>query len=305
VTAITKKNKCGAAFARQSLSINSRLGADVIPPGKPTDSNPWVFQHSEAFTYFCLIWILGLTVCGSAPYTRAETSPPAPTTQPAAIAAPAIKDAFTDQPINRHGIPDSAAGSKQIADDPSLKPVGFDAMRVVTVLSGIIVLIFLLRAAVRHWFPGAVSQRATKAMKVVTRFSIAPRQNLLLVQVGKRLVMVGDSGAQLNPLCEITDSDEVNEILTQIREESISAARKFDLLFGRARKDFGGTAGEQVEGDIAPVEITPQTDVEAEVQETPFDSSHEINDPSIAATRQELSGLSEKVKDLARQLGNA
>jgi len=48
----------------------------------------------------------------------------------------------------------------------------------------------------------------------------------------------GDSGAQLNPLCEITDGDEVAEILASVREETVTAARRFENLFGRARKAF-------------------------------------------------------------------
>jgi hypothetical protein len=39
--------------------------------------------------------------------------------------------------------------------------------------------------------------------------------------------------------------------------------------------------------------------------ESRFDDSHEIVDPSLAQTRNELSGLSEKVRDLARQLGKS
>ena len=100
--------------------------------------------------------------------------------------------------------------------------------------------------------------------------------------------MVGDSGAQLNPLCEITNEEEVAAILAQVREESATAARRFDLLFGRARKGFDE-------------EHAPAQQIESPA-EAMFDPSHEINHPALSQTQNELVGLSDKVRNLARQL---
>src|SRR5580658_11220923 len=105
-------------------------------------------------------------------------------------------------------------------------------------LAGVIALILVLRAFAKRLIPGAVAHRGSPAVKILGRSAISPRQNLLVVQFGKRLVLVGDAGANLNPLCEITDPDEVAAILAQARDESISVARRFDSLFGRARKEF-------------------------------------------------------------------
>ena len=79
--------------------------------------------------------------------------------------------------------------------------------------------------------------RGTSAVKVLSRCTISPRQHLLVVQFGKRLVLVGDSGSNLNPLCEIADPDEAASVLAQAREESVSVARRFDsaLRAGRGR----------------------------------------------------------------------
>ncbi len=106
-------------------------------------------------------------------------------------------------------------------------------------------------------------------------------------------MLVGDTGSHLNPLCEIADADEAAGVLAQARDESITAARRFDSLFGRARRGFARTP-------------SPES-------EEPFDDSHDINleapppvdDPSLEATRKELAGLSHKVRDVARQLGRA
>ena len=124
------------------------------------------------------------------------------------------------------------------------------------------------------------------AVKILGRCTISPRQNLLVIQFGKRLVLVGDTGANLNPLCEITDPDEVAAILAQARDESISVARRFESLFGRARKDFAEAPTAQP-GDQ-------------------FDDAHDIkpDDPSLEDTQKELSDLREKVRDVARQIGS-
>ena len=111
---------------------------------------------------------------------------------------------------------------------------GFDSARVAIALTVVIGLIFVLRFGLRRVFPGAVPQRSTRAMQVLCRFTISPRQHLLLVQVGKRLIVVGDGGAQLNPLCEITSQDEVEAIVAQVREESATSLKRFEMFFGKA-----------------------------------------------------------------------
>ncbi len=154
-------------------------------------------------------------------------------------------------------------------------------------LAAVIALIFLLRTFAKRLIPGAVTHRGSPAVKILGRCIISPRQNLLVVQFGKRLVLVGDAGANLNPLCEITDPDEVAAILAQAREESISVARRFESLFGRARKDFADSP------DAQPADQ--------------FDDSHDVkpDDPALEDTQKELSDLREKVRDVSRQIGSA
>jgi flagellar biogenesis protein FliO len=180
------------------------------------------------------------------------------------------------------------------------QPGGFDSVRVAIALVVVIGLIFVLRFGMRWFFPGALPQRSTRAMQVLSRFTISPRQHLLLVQVGKRLIVVGDGGAQLNPLCEITAADEVEAIVSQVREESASSLKRFELFFGKAKKNYvDEPAAEEIEQPSAdPAPAPPSEPADAR-----FDPSHELVDPSLAQTRDELSGLSQKVRDLAKQLG--
>jgi flagellar biogenesis protein FliO len=173
------------------------------------------------------------------------------------------------------------------SDPTASSSSAFDVTRVLMALAGVIALIFLLRTFAKRLIPGAVAHRGSPAVKILGRCIISPRQNLLVVQFGKRLVLVGDAGANLNPLCEITDPDEVAAILAQTRDESISVARRFESLFGRARKDFADSPEPQP-GDQ-------------------FDESHDQkpDDPALEDTQKELSDLREKVRDVARQIGRA
>lgn len=227
-------------------------------------------------------WIAAaLLLCWAAAATIARAdSAPAP-------------DSLEHQPILRDRA--TAHATQNVAAANPTSNNGLDATRVLLALLGVVGLIMVLRIAVRRVFPGAISQRATRAIKILCRSVVSPKQHLLLIQVGKRLIVVGDSGAQLNPLCEITDGEEVAEILATVREETTTAARRFENLFGRARKAFDEDAT-SVAATEAPADAA-------------FDPTHEIagatreiSDPALSATRNELAGLSDKVRDLARQL---
>jgi flagellar biosynthetic protein FliO len=132
--------------------------------------------------------------------------------------SPTPSPAFDARPIQRDASP-SATDSPQ-APITDIHANAFNPARVLLVLFGILALIFAMRWLMRRFFPNAVAHRSTRVMKVLSRTLVGPRQNLLLVQIGKRLVMVGDSGTQLNPLCHIDDPQEVEAIDNQLGEES-------------------------------------------------------------------------------------
>ena len=50
---------------------------------------------------------------------------------------------------------------------------------------------------------------ARGVVRVLSRTPVTPKQQVLLVQVGRRVLVVADNGTQMNPLSEITDPDEV------------------------------------------------------------------------------------------------
>jgi flagellar biogenesis protein FliO len=203
---------------------------------------------------------------------------------------PAIPGAYEDQPVREQGNlpPSTTAGGKLTAADSSSTPLDFHRVAISLVI--VLALVFLCRWGARYLFPSASVGRSSQVMKVISRSVIAPKQQLLLIQVGRRLVLVGDCGMQMNALAEITDPDEVAGLLGQLRANSAAdptrqskTSNPFGNLLGRAQSQF----------DDLPVPAVSDTD--------------EDGDDFIAAgvegTRGELEGLTDKIRMLSKQLG--
>ncbi len=96
--------------------------------------------------------------------------------------------------------------------------------------------------------------KANPAIKMLSRSILSPKQQLMLLQVGKRLIVVGDSGGNMNALCEISDPDEVAALVGEIKQDRPeSVAKSFRSLFGRAKEPFDEpTARESAIDQIEP-----------------------------------------------------
>jgi hypothetical protein len=131
---------------------------------------------------------------------------------------------------------------------------------------------------------------ATNAVQVLTRSPVAQRQQVLLVRVGRRLLVVSDCNGQLSPLSEITDPDEVAALVGQLRDEKLTAAStSFGNLLGRWRRGAGPDDEEEDFPRAAP-------DVPGRA-----DGAEDEDDPAAVAASQELSGLVERVRLLSSQ----
>jgi len=69
-----------------------------------------------------------------------------------------------------------------------------------------------------------------RAMKILSRLVISPKQQLLMIQIGRRIVVVGDAGGQMSPLSEITDSDEAAALVAQLADEKSHQSSKDSAL---------------------------------------------------------------------------
>src|SRR5687767_12035066 len=171
----------------------------------------------------------------------------------------------------------------------------FELRRVALSLGAVVGLIFLLYWLAKRLFPTVAAARSSQAVRVLSRSVLSPKQQVLLLQVGRRVIVVGDTGAQMNPLAEITDPDEVASLVGQVEAEkrpSVTAA--FGGLFGRARDSF--------DADPEPSPQLPATDVsdEGEAEGIVERRAAQDDQPPVQLgldeARGELRGLMDKVK---------
>jgi flagellar biogenesis protein FliO len=191
---------------------------------------------------------------------------------------PVMTAPIRDGPFEHDAIRRSASAPPATAGSPSSTkttlPKAWDLPRIALALVAMILLILAIQAVLKKKLPGAVGRGAGGVLKVLVKSNISPRQHLMLVQVGRRLVLIGSGGAELNPLCLIDDPEEVAEVLGQIREQKAASPQSFRSLFGRAGKKFD------------PVE--PGEDA--------------VNRPSDRpAEGEDLNGLTEQVRRLTKQ----
>ena len=204
----------------------------------------------------------------------------AQTTKPAAPPPPVAVGQFDKQSIER---PAGTPVSKK--DLTTVKPTtpssGMDTFRVIAALAMVIVVIFLLRWIAQQFFGMPTAKKSSRAVQVLSRSMISPKQQVLLVQVGRRVIVVGDTGGQMSPLAQITDADEIAELVGQLREDkTTTTAKSFGNIFGRAQTKFEEPDEPEVKREEGPDDL----------------------DPALATTQAELSGLMEKVRSVAAGL---
>lgn len=160
----------------------------------------------------------------------------------------------------------------------------FSLWRVLLAMAVVLAAVFGLRWLGQRFLglPGTV--QSSGPVQVLCRSALSPRQQLVLIQVGRRLVLAASSGAQVSPLCEITDPEEIAQLTGQVRNRRPdSVAGSFMAFFGRANTPYDAS------------EPTPPSGAEAPA-ETDGDSA------AVAEARQEITGLSEKIRALAQAM---
>jgi flagellar biogenesis protein FliO len=206
-------------------------------------------------------------------------SPVSQTTRPAAVVSP------TDQATEDQSLRVTESDAKAIrphAQTPDATTSNAaDLLRIVFALGIVIGLILLLRAGLRRMssLPGA---GRNKLVTVLSRSMISPRQQILVLQVGKRLLVVGDSGGSMSHLCELTDPDEIALLIGQSRQsaDALSEVKKlsFGSIFRRANEPFDAQEEDAGERNEESADHPPQV-------------------PSV----EEVGGLLDKIKLLQQQ----
>lgn len=114
-------------------------------------------------------------------------------------------------------------------------------------LAIVLVLIAVVAWAVKRWMPVGRGG-GSGVLRIVGRASLSTKHTIALVQLGRRFVMVGVAGDRVAALCEVSDPDEVAELVARIDTSGKHAVPGFDHLLYReadcyreaAREDAGG-----------------------------------------------------------------
>ena len=112
-------------------------------------------------------------------------------------------------------------------------------LRTLAALGAVIGLILLLRAVMSKASGRPVATTASPVFEVLTRTSIAPRNHLLLIRLGQRILVVGQSPAGLHTLANMDDGEEGAELLRTITAAGErSATSGFAQLFKRFNSEY-------------------------------------------------------------------
>ena len=250
-----------------------------------------------------------------APASQAPVQQNMKTTQPAAPAASqpaAVRSQIGQTQIRdtarRGGATTAPAGDgAENAADPAPAGTGYDISRVVGALAIVLGLIFALRWVLRRSINPAGAPGATNAVQVLTRSPLSPRQQLLLVLVGRRLIVVADCNGQLNALSELTDPDEVAALVGQLRDEKLSAAsNSFGNLLGRLRRGADermadGDGGAEDESFPRVPHDMPELAREHRGGRDAGPVDEDEAGPSVASAQNEIQGLMERVRVISNQ----
>jgi flagellar biogenesis protein FliO len=216
--------------------------------------------------------------------------------RPLAADAPAstasrITAAYDNQKIRPEGI--SAAPANKAGDDTSDNDSSsFEVPRILAATALVVCLIFLLRWVARR-FGAAPAPNGTRAVQVVSRSVIAPRQSVVLMRVGRRVLVVADNGTQLSSLGEISDPDEVAALIGQVQGEKIDlAGRTFGAFIGRFKRD----EKDELVASSASGSLEMSSEISGEsVEPAASDGS------DVSSARAQLSGLMEQVRLVSSQ----
>lgn len=110
-----------------------------------------------------------------------------------------------------------------------------DGLPLVLVLGLIAGMALLLR----RFLPNRRLLTGSGAIEVVARTVLSSKQQLVLVKVGRRLVLLGVSAERINPLSEVVDPDEVAVLMgTAAGDRSNSMQRAFADSFEREARTY-------------------------------------------------------------------
>ena len=100
------------------------------------------------------------------------------------------------------------------ADDAIVEPLSFGgaALQMVFALAIVLALLLLLYWLMRRFNPSQIMGGAGGSLKIWGRLSVGPRKNVVLVEAGRKILVLGVGDKEMTLLGQIEDADEIAEI---------------------------------------------------------------------------------------------
>jgi flagellar biogenesis protein FliO len=166
----------------------------------------------------------------------------------------------------------------------------------------VLVLIATTTTIVRRYVPSA-RPVPSSAMRVVGRLPVSGRQSAVLLQVGRRVLLVGVTSDRIDGLAEFTDAEEVNMLLGNTWDTEPSATEPFDATlaseFGRYPAEAGDTLHEPTRtGGVGEKFADQKIDAQDDVPVTVGGSNGGASSRTLQETKGQLQNLLTKLKSL-------
>lgn len=208
-------------------------------------------MRRRLFVYFrlclgvCLIGALTTSLRAQSDYLSSSPHSPAKAQgwqKPAAPdSAPAPATTFDE--TRALGEARSVYADAAMAPSPDESSDGW-MLSTVTALGVVVGLILLLRAGYTKMTGRTLAAPRNDVVQVLSRVSVAPRNHVLLLRVGGRILVVGDSPGGMNSLAQIDDPDEVASLLKTLAvNEPNSISQGFSQLINRFNTEYSDDDG--------------------------------------------------------------
>jgi flagellar biogenesis protein FliO len=97
-----------------------------------------------------------------------------------------------------------------------------DLPRICYSLALVLGLVVLLRWGARWVFPSTMMARRSGAIRLLARTPLGPKQQVMLIAVGRRVLVVADNGQQMTRLTEITESEEISGLTADLAQARVA-----------------------------------------------------------------------------------
>jgi len=197
--------------------------------------------RSLAFVVACAVIVSSTVARSYADDSPVRTNSGVAIQQKASVEPKAESDAYiirrpSDQVSEKAGV----KSEREAGGIPGLGRA--DAASMAWPLLVVLGLIFLAALAVRKFMPRGMRASGGNAINILARQHLSSKQSLCLVQVGRRVVLVGVTGEQMSALSEITDREELADL-------TVKLARSAPSSFSATLEKLGGAEDDAVDDE--------------------------------------------------------